>query len=129
MTFAYRDKGNERGARHALDFLEKVSPPVTLPTNPQNLESLALTRALVGDRDGALKYLRQAVELGWANYYGVVKDPASAETPEFTEFQALLDKAKADNDEQRAIVETGDAGHDFRAEFEQMMSARPVPKP
>ena len=129
LTFAYRDTGNERGAQHALDFLEKVPSPVRLPTSPPGLESLALTHALVGEANTALDHLRQALELGWANYYGIVYDPAWAATLEIPQFQALLAEAKANNDRQRAIVEAADAEHDFRAEFEQMMSARPVPKP
>jgi hypothetical protein len=100
-----------------------------LPTSPPGLESLALTHALVGEANTALDHLRQALELGWANYYGVVYDPAWAATLEMPQFQALLAEAKANNDRQRAIVEAADAEHDFRAEFEQMMSARPVPKP
>jgi len=129
LAFAYRHTGNESGARHALDFLIKAPPPVTPPTSPQNLEALALTHALIGDTEGALEHLRQAVELGWANYFGVINDPAWGETLALPEFQALLVEAKADNDAQRAIVETADAEHDFRAEFEQLqaMQSRATP--
>jgi TolB-like protein len=120
LAFAYRDTGNERGARRASDFLERAPSGMILPSNPPNLEALALARSLVGDTDVALEYLRQAADLGWANYYGVVNDPAWAETLELPEFQALLAEAKANIDEQRAIVATADAEHDFRAEFEQL---------
>lgn len=102
---------------------------MTLPSNPPNLEALALARALVGDTDVALEYLRQAGDLGWANYYGVVNDPAWAETLELPEFQALLAEAKANIDEQRAIVATADAEHDFRAEFEQLRSVETETRP
>lgn len=129
LAFAYRDTGNERGARRASDFLEQAPSKMTLPSNPPNLEALALARALVGDTDVALEYLRQAGDLGWANYYGVVNDPAWAETLELPEFQALLAEAKANIDEQRAIVATAEAEHDFRAEFEQLRSVETETRP
>ena len=122
LAFAYRHTGNERGARHALEFLEQAPSRVTLPANPSGLESLALTHALLGDANRALDGLRQALDLGWANYYGVVSDPAWSETLKIPEFEALLAGAKANNDRQRAIVEAADAEQDFRAEFAGLVS-------
>lgn len=122
LAFAYRLTGNVPGVRRALGFLEQASAQVTLPTHPQNLESVALTSVLLGDTESALKYLRTALELGWSNYYGVGNDPAWAETLEKPAFQALLVEAKAHNDRQRAIVEAADSEHDFRAEFERLLS-------
>lgn len=124
FTFSYRATGNSRGAEEALRFLEEDRALTTLPTNPQTLEVLALTAVLSDDADAAQQYLRQALELGWANYYGIVNDPAWTETIQSPEFQALLAEAKANNDRQRAIVEAADAEHDFRAEFEQLVSAQ-----
>jgi hypothetical protein len=69
-----------------------------------------------------LEYLRKALDLGWGNYYGILNDPAWAETLELAQFQALLAEARANNDRQRALVEAADAEHDFRAEFEQALS-------
>ncbi len=102
---------------------------MTLPTSPRNLEMLALTRILAGDTSKALEAVRQAVELGWANYYGVVNDPAWAATLEKPGFQALLAEAKANNDRQREIVEAVDAEHDFRHEFAQLQGqqSRAIP--
>jgi len=124
LAFAYRLTGNNRGVERAVQFLEQDRANVKLPTNPATLESLALTAVLAADTDGAQEYLRQALELGWANYYGIVNDPAWAETIQTPDFQALLAEAKANNDRQRAIVEAADAAHDFRAEFEKIESAR-----
>jgi TolB-like protein len=123
LAFAYRVTETSRGVEEAMDFLEKDRANVQLPTDPVTLESIALTSVLSGDADTALRYLRQALELGWANYYGIVNDPAWAETIQTPEFQTLLAEAKANNDRQRAIVEVTDAENDFRAEFEKMTSS------
>ena len=95
---------------------------MTLPANPSGLESLALTHALLGEANTALDHLRQALDLGWANYYGVISDPAWSQTLKIPEFEALLDGAKVNNDRQRAIVEAADAEQDFRAEFAGLLS-------
>ena len=71
----------------------------------------------------SFRIMDRALELGWANYYGIVNDPAWADTMQTPEFQALLAEAKANNDRQRAIVEAVDAENDFRAEFAKMTSA------
>jgi TolB-like protein/tetratricopeptide (TPR) repeat protein len=124
LAFAYGVTGNGSGVEQALRFLKQEQAAEDLPTNPEYLEAFALSRALAGDTDRALEHLQQAVEFGWANYYGVVNDPAWAETLEIPEFQAVLAKAKANNDRQRAIVAAADAEHDFRAEFEQALSVQ-----
>jgi TolB-like protein/tetratricopeptide (TPR) repeat protein len=129
LAFAYEAAGNGDDAERALRFLAQEHGSEMLSTNPRNLESLALTRFLLGDMDAALQFLRQALELGWANYYGIVNDPAWAETLEAPKFQAVLAEAKANNDRQRAIVEAVDAEHDFRAEFEQELRARSGAQP
>jgi len=122
LAFAYRLTGNGPGMQQAQRFLEQASARAALPTHPQHLESLALTWVLLGDAESALAYLREALELGWANYYGIENDPAWAETLDKPEFQAVFAEAKANNDRQRAIVEAADAEHDFRAEFERLLS-------
>ena len=99
---------------------------VTLPASPQVLESLALTCVLVGDAESALDYLGTAVELGWANYFGIINDPAWAQALELPNFKSLLAAAKENNDRQRAIVEAADAERDFRAEFERLRSTAEV---
>lgn len=124
LAFAYRVTGNSRGLEDALKFLEHYQTSVTLPTDPNDLEVIALTSVLSDDVDAALEYLRQALELGWANYYGILNDPAWAEAIQTPKFQPLLAEAKANNDRQRAIVEAADAEHDFRAEFEQLVPAQ-----
>lgn len=122
LAFAYRLTGNGPGMQRALRFLERESSQAMLPTSPENLESLALTSVLLGDAESALEYLRQALDFGWANYHGVVTDPAWAESLAKTEFQSVLAEARANNDRQRSIVEAADAEHDFRAEFERLLS-------
>jgi TolB-like protein len=122
LAFAYRVTGDDEGAARALRFLEQASAQAALPTHPQNLESLALTSVLLGDAESALEYLRTALDVGWANYYGIENDPAWAEALEKPGFQVILAEAKANNDAQRAIVEAIDAEHDFRAEFERLVS-------
>ncbi|MDH3916270.1 MAG: hypothetical protein OES37_08915, partial [Chromatiales bacterium] len=69
----------------------------------------------------------QALELGWANYHGIVSDSAWTETIQEQEFRAFLAQAKANNDRQRALAEAADAEHNFRAEFERLLPAAPAP--
>ena len=124
LAFAYGATGRDEDAERALQILEQVAADITLPTNPLLLEKLALVRVLAGDPDTALDYLRQAVELGWADYYGVANDPAWAVALEAPEFEAVLAGAKANNDRQRAIIVASDAEHDFRAEFDRVLSVQ-----
>ena len=124
LAVAHSATENDRGLDQALQFLEESASFVSLPTNPQTLELLATTQVLIGDASAALESLRQALDLGWSNYYGIVNDPAWTRTLEKPEFRKVLARAKANNDEQRAIVEAADAEHDFRAELEQLSSAR-----
>ena len=124
LAYAHGASGNEHGVGEAMKFLEQFLSSVSLPTNPKTLEMLALTSALVGDMQGALDHLGNAVELGWTNYYGIVNDPAWGETLEMPEFAAVLAEARANNDRQRAIVEAADAEHDFRTEFEQLQTVQ-----
>ena len=123
LAFAYRLTGHTREGEDAMDFLEQHRALVTLPTDPRTLEALALTGVLSGDIGAAREYLRLALELGWANYYGIVSDAAWAETLQVPEFQSLLSKAKANNDRQRSLVEAADTERNFRAEFERLLSA------
>ena len=122
LAFAYGVTGNAQGREQALRFLEQASARTALPTHPENLESLALTAVLLGNTESALEYVRTALDVGWANYHGVVTDPAWAESLAKTEFQSVLAEARANNDRQRAIVEAADNEHDFRAEFERLVS-------
>ena len=122
LAFAYESTGKDDGTEHAKQYLTEAGSFVTLPTSPKYLESLALTSLLLGDAESALEYLREAVDLGWANYYGIVNDPAWDETIETPKYQEVLAEAKANNDRQRAIVEAADQEHDFRAEFERLLS-------
>ena len=122
LSYAYDASGNEHGVGEAMTFLEQFRSSVRLPTNPKVFETLAVTRVLAGDTQGALDHLRSAVELGWANYYGIVNDPAWGETLEMPEFAAVLAEARANNERQRAIVEAADAGQDFRTEFERLQA-------
>lgn len=124
MAYACHETAREDSAEDAMQFLEGAYATVSLPTNPQNHEDLALFEVLSGDSGAALEYLRQAVDLGWADYYKVVNDPAWADTIRSPEFQDLLAEAKANNDRQRAIVEAADAEHDFRAEYKRIVSVQ-----
>jgi TolB-like protein/tetratricopeptide (TPR) repeat protein len=118
LAFACSVTGDDHGVQKATQFLEQFASSVKLPTNPQTLEELATTHMLLGDTDAAVDSLRQALDLGWSNYYWAINDPAWAETLGSPEFQAVLAEAKANNDKQRAIVEGADAEHDFRTEFD-----------
>jgi tetratricopeptide (TPR) repeat protein len=123
LAFAYRLTGNAEGVGDAMSFLKKEHGSVALPTDPQTLETMALTSVLSGDTDAAREFLRRALELGWANYFGIVNDRAWAETIQEPAFRPLMAQAKANNDRQRALVEAADAEHDFRAEFERLVTA------
>ncbi len=110
-----------------MDFLEGHRASVAIPTDPRTLEMLALTGVLSEDIGAAREYLRLALELGWANYYGIVSDAAWAETIRVPEFQSLLSEAKANNDRQRSIVEAADLEGNFRDEFERLLTSEPGP--
>jgi hypothetical protein len=91
-------------------------------SHPAGLEGIALHRALLKDRMGALTALQQAANLGWANYYDVVNNPLWAETILESEFLTLLKDVKVNIDRQRAIVEAVDAEQDFRAEVDRLLA-------
>lgn len=112
----------------ALKLLQDLDNEIGLSSrksgfsNPTRLEHIALHRVLMGDNAGALQTLQRAADLGWANYYDVINNPAWAEAIKAPEFQALLNEVKVEVDRQRAIVEAADTQHDFRAEVEQLLS-------
>jgi len=122
LAFAYAQVGRVADSQRLLQQIHDVvdSDPDKFSKDPMGYETRALNRALLGNKSGAYEALEHAVELGWADYYTLINDPAWAETIEAPEFQALLDKVKAKVDQQRAIVEQADAQHDFRAEFESL---------
>jgi len=97
-------------------------------TDEFGLEPNAMHYALLGDTDGALQAMRSTQESGQAAYYGpnkyyeIINDPAWAETVMAPGFQTLLLEMKEEVDRQRAIVETIEAEHDFRAEIEQLIT-------
>lgn len=91
-------------------------------SHPAGLEGIALHRALLKDRMGALTALQQAANLGWANYYDVVNNPLWAETILESEFLTLLKDVKVNIDRQRAMVEAVDAEQDFRAEVDRLLA-------
>jgi TolB-like protein/Tfp pilus assembly protein PilF len=124
VAFACDSIGDSRKAEKAMRFLERQHAIQSDDTNPAEFEHRALVRVLAGDTTASLELLRQASKLGWANYYGIVNDPAWAETLELPHFQAVLAEAKANNDRQRAIVEAAEAEQHFRAEFEQLLSTQ-----
>ena len=112
----------------ALKLLQDLDNEIGLSSrrsgfsNPTGLEQIALHRVLMGDNAGALQTLQRAADLGWANYYDVINNPAWAEAIKAPEFQALLNGVKIEVDRQRAIVEAAVAQHDFRAEVEQLLA-------
>jgi TolB-like protein len=125
LAFAYQQVGRSRDALKLLHDLQDEIPLGSTESaflDPVGLESVALHRALMGDKAGALQKLQQAADIGWANYYDVVNDPAWAEAIKAPEFQKLLGEVKDEIDRQRVIVEGADAQHDFRVEVEQLLS-------
>jgi hypothetical protein len=86
------------------------------------LEDMALNRAMLGNTEGALEAFRQAVELGWANYFWVTNDPAWEETLTTPGFQKLMAEVRAELNRQRAVIEAADAQQDLRAEIELMFA-------
>ena len=88
---------------------------------PPMLEDIALNRAMLGNTEGALEAFRQAVELGWANYFWVINDPAWEETLATPGFEKLMAEVRADLDRQREVVQAADAKQDLRAEVELLL--------
>jgi len=121
MAFAYQQLGRYDDANDILDQLEQVLREPE-PKDPLRLEWHALQSALRGDVDGTFKFLSAAAELGWANYYAVINDPAWANAVATPEFQNLLRHAKERVDEMRQTVESEEAEHDFRAEVQQLLA-------
>ncbi len=121
MAFAYQRQDRQDDANDILHQLEQVLTEPE-PKDPLRLEWHALQSALRGDVDGAYKFLSAAAELGWANYYEVVNDPAWANAVATPEFQDLLRQAKERVDEMRQAVESEEAEHDFRAEVQQLLA-------
>lgn len=120
LAFAYQqvDRGSD-----ALDILQQLDGVLEQdqPQTPLQHEWQALQHGLKGDIDSAYGSLAAAVDLGWANYFEIINDPAWAKTIQAPVFQALLQEVKVEVDRQRAIVEAADAEHDFRAEMGQLL--------
>ena len=129
LAFAYRQIGRTEDAQELLQSLQLLywSRDDAETHNPGAYENLALQRGLLGDTAGALEALQQSVELGWANYYEVLNDPAWAGIVEGPGFRELLDQVAAEIQRQRAIVEAADAEHDFRAEVERLLATPSEP--
>lgn len=125
LAFAYQRTGRDLEADEVLQFLvltygtDLDTPPATSATGPWISERRALADALAGDLPGAIDHLREALDLGWANYYLVVNDPVWSDTIKSPEFEELLAEAMTDVERQREIVVAADAEHDFRAEVEE----------
>jgi TolB-like protein/tetratricopeptide (TPR) repeat protein len=90
--------------------------------NTGGLAGYAMTTLLAGNKDAALDLLDEAVEVGWRGYYGIRRDPRWDAVREHPRFRAILAKAKADIDLQRARLEAMDAEDDFIARFDALLA-------
>ena len=59
---------------------------------------------------------------GWRGYHEIINDPFMGDTFNAPGYEAIFMDVKADVDRQREIVETANAEHDFRAEFERYLT-------
>jgi TolB-like protein/Tfp pilus assembly protein PilF len=120
LAFAY-----QQVARHdeAAAILEQVSRALEEhePRNPGKLEWFALQSVLESDMDSAFEYLARAVDVGWANYHGVINDPAWARALEDERIAALLDIAKERVRQQRDNVQTLEESEDFKVAIERLL--------
>lgn len=83
----------------------------------------ALNTRLMGDFELALDRLEQAVELGWRGYYLNHHDSRWDVLRDNPRFQQLMNRVKADVDEQRAEQHRADAEDDFIARLDAKMAA------
>jgi tetratricopeptide (TPR) repeat protein len=122
LAFAYREDGQAEKSGEALQFLREINQESEGTANPNVAESRALERFLSYDMDGAAKHLRQALDFGWANYHLVRNDRVWTGASQAPVLRKVLAAARAASEEQRKRVETADAGHDFRAEVQALLS-------
>ena len=112
-------RGHASGRR--LEFTNADYDQVKTGIDPIGLEVFALNRVLLGDADGAINALSQALELGWNNYMRIANDIAWKEMHALPEFQPILARTKSALEKQRAIVEADDAEQDFLAETKELL--------
>jgi TolB-like protein len=125
LAFCWQQTGRNREASELLrEIGDYIAIDTVSPSAPPSLAASALHRALLGDKAAALDALTRAVELGFSDYARLANDIAWRETMAEPEFGTLRDKARAERDRQRAIVEAEDAEHDFVAEV-KLILARP----
>jgi len=128
LAYAYEKTGQPDNAqitrKRALALGDEIGKDRPFGKNPENLFVLAFGFAANGDVENASLTLKEAVASGWRGYYEKINDPFMRDAFSAPKYDAIFDDVKAEVDRQREIVEAADAEHDFRAEFEQLVTER-----
>ena len=93
--------------------------------NPHFMEKAALLFTLKGDLEEALKWLDEAVDAGWREYYVVRHDPRWQELLQLPEAQALMSEAKADLERQAARIREADRSDGFLEYANRLQTGNP----
>ena len=72
---------------------------------PDLHHSLAAVHAIRGERQEALRWLREAIASGWMNERHLARDPLLESLREEPEFQRMLAQMRAELERQRSVVE------------------------
>jgi len=80
------------------------------------LMNRAITRWLLGEREGAVESARQAIDAGWIDLYTSRHDPLLKDLLELRELQDDFARVELEIHRQRVMVEAADAAGDFRKE-------------
>ncbi len=133
LAWAYIQTGTKNKALPILDAFDeefrKAQSEGRLHRSSE-LMMYARNTLLAGDEDLALDRFRQAVDVGWRDYYQALHDPRWDSVRGRPDFQELMATVKADVDVQRAQVEQIDAEKDFAAKVDQAIAARETtPRP
>jgi tetratricopeptide (TPR) repeat protein len=128
LAYAYEKTGQLDNAQitreRALALGDEIGKDRPFGKNPENLFVLAFGFAANGDVENATLTLSEAVASGWRGYYEIINDPFMRDAFSAPEYDAIFNDVKADVDRQRKVVEAANAEHDFRAEFEQLITER-----
>jgi TolB-like protein len=108
LAWSYRQTGETEKLRMLLEPFDLRAQELEaqgLLNRSHDLYQHAQVRLQLGDREGALDRLEQAVDAGWSEYYLHHKDPRWNPLIEDPRYQALMQGVKRNVDAQRAKIE------------------------
>ena len=126
LALNYEKAGQQEKAITMLNRAEQITANMLSLGNfvsyPDNQLSPALNFAARGDPTSSAQALRTAFEAGWRNYYSERHWPTWRGAWESEEFVPVVADIVTAIEQQRAEVEAIEADHDFRVEFEALIS-------